>query len=146
MSHALIVVVKYGHCASMQVKQSVRYTCIASCYHWHGDTKLIFEIGYGAAVGIHVSGSYLKDQLLHTICSSTMEGSVDIAYAVTVLASTVPSIQGNMGNLTSALLTSAIVTIIQGTTTTETVTAPSVSQANSAACVPALMHSRPCRR
>ena len=106
----------------------MRYTCIASCYHWHGDTKLIFEIGYGAAVGIYATGSYLKDQLLHSICSSIAEGSVDIVYAVTVVASTVPSVQGKMGNLTSALLTSAIATIMQATTTTETVTAPSTAQ------------------
>ena len=106
----------------------MRYTCISSCYHWHGDTKLIFEIGYGTAVGIYATGSYLKDQLLHTICSSTVEDSVDILYAVTVVASTVPGVQGKMGNLTSALLTSAIATILQATTITETVTAPSESQ------------------
>ena len=112
----------------LQVTQSVRYTCLESCYHWHGDTKLVYEIAYGTTTGIYASGSYLLNQLLHTDCSSTGAGSVDIAYAVTVLASKVADVQTLMNNLTSNKLASTIAATVQSTTTTGSVTVPSESQ------------------
>lgn len=112
----------------------MRYTSVFNCYHWHGDTKLIYEIGYSTAVGIYASGSYLHDQLLHSECSSIAEGSVDIQYAVTVLASTAVTVQGLMSNLTSAVLASTITSTQQSTSTIEVVTTPSEAQVRSHLC------------
>ena len=42
---------------------------VEDCSHWHGDTKLVYEIGYAKSVGVHDGSGFDAGHFLHSECN-----------------------------------------------------------------------------